>query len=353
MTWNAKIINHRNEKRIAVYFEKSADLIARMKKLTGARWSSTLKVWHLPYCEEYSKKFKIVPTVENFNPYHQLSDDNKLALKRYIETMQLMGYSPNTIRTYQNELIQFMSVLKNYSIDSCNPEKIRSYMLYCINELKLSENTLHSRLNALKFYYEKVKGDNKFFVEIPRPKKHSQLPKVIHQDDLKKVFEQAKNLKHNTLLKLSYGLGMRVSEIVNLKITDIDSKNMQVLISRAKGKKERYVNLPESILEQLREYFKTFKPKEYLFEGQFGGAYSVRSAQQVFNDCFKKAGVNKRVSFHSLRHSYATHLLENGTDIRFIQDLLGHKDIKTTLIYTNVSDRSLKKIKSPLDNFDF
>ena len=354
MTWSAQIITHRNQKRIAVYFKKDANLIVRIKKLSGAKWSNTLKVWHLPYCAEYLQRFKIEPTIApTYNPNHQISEENKKALERYIETLQLKGYSPNTIRTYQNELIQFLSILKKYSINNCNPEKVRSYMLYCIKELRLSENTLHSRLNALKFYFEKVKGEERFFIEIPRPKKQSKLPKVIHQEDLKKMFEQAKNIKHNTILKLSYGLGLRVSEIINLKITDIDSKNMQVFIEQAKGKKDRYVNLPESILTQLRIYFVQYKPTKYLFEGQYGGKYSARSAQQIFRNALKTAGINKIASFHSLRHSYATHLLENGTDIRFIQDLLGHKDIKTTLIYTNVSDRSLKKIKSPLDNFDF
>ena len=152
------------------------------------------------------------------------------------------------------------------------------------------------------------------------------------------------------MLKLCYGMGLRVSEIVNLKIQHIDSKNMQVFIERAKGKKDRYVNLPETILEQLRMYFKEYKPKEYLFEGQYGGQYSARSVQLVFKNAMKGAKINKSVGIHSLRHSFATHLLENGTDIRFIQELLGHKDIKTTLIYTQVSDKSIRKVKSPLDN---
>ena len=151
------------------------------------------------------------------------------------------------------------------------------------------------------------------------------------------------------MLKLCYGLGLRVSEIINLKITDIDSKSMQVLIERAKGKKDRYVNLPQSILEQVRYYFVEYKPKVYLFEGQYGGQYSSRSAQQVFKNALLKKKINKKLGIHSLRHSFATHLLEQGTDIRFIQELLGHSNIKTTLLYTEVSDKSIRKIVSPLD----
>lgn len=186
-------------------------------------------------------------------------------------------------------------------------------------------------------------------MDIPRPKKHSTLPKHISTRDVKKLFEMTTNLKHNTMLKMCYGMGLRVSEIVGLKVTHIDSGNMQVLIEKAKGKKDRYVNLPESILAQLREYFKEYRPKEYLFEGQYGGQYSTRSAQNVFKSALKKAGINKDAGIHTLRHSYATHLMEAGTDIGHIQKLLGHADIRTTLIYAKVTDRDTKKVKSPLD----
>lgn len=144
-------------------------------------------------------------------------------------------------------------------------------------------------------------------------------------------------------------MGLRVGEVVNLKVTDIDSKAMQVFIERAKGKKDRYANLPQSILEQLRAYYQAYKPCKYLFEGQYGEQYSTRSVQQVFKNAMLKAKINKDIGIHGLRHSFATHLLENGTDIKFIQELLGHNDIKTTLRYTHVSRQSLKNVKSPLD----
>ena len=211
---------------------------------------------------------------------------------------------------------------------------------------------MHSRINAVKFYFEQVLKREKFFFEILRPKKPSILPKVINAQDIKKLFDVTTNLKHNTMLKLCYGMGLRVSEIVNLKITDTDSKNMQVFIERAKGKKDRYANLPLSILEQLRLYFKEYRPKKYLFEGQYGDKYSVRSAKQVFKDALTKAKINKDVGIHGLRHSFATHLLEAGTDVTFIQQLLGHNDLKTTLRYTHVSTKNLKNIKSPLDSME-
>lgn len=274
---------------------------------------------------------------------------NQPALEKFIETLQLKAYSKNTINTYRNEFSQLLQIIKAKNVDELDAEKLRSYFLYCIKTLKLSENTIHSRLNAVKFYYEQVLHREKFFFDIPRPKKPSILPKVINAKDIKKLFAVTTNLKHNTMLKLCYGLGLRVSEIVNLKITDIDSKNMQVFIERAKGKKDRYANLPESILEQLRAYFREYRPKIYLFEGQAGGQYTTRTCQKVFSDALKKAGINKEIGIHGLRHSFATHLLEAGTDISFIQQLLGHNDIKTTLRYTHVSQQTLKNIKSPLD----
>ena len=265
------------------------------------------------------------------------------------ELLKLKGYSSSTIKTYRNEFAQFLAALKNNPVDNCDSQKVRSYMLYCYEHLKLTENTLHSRLNALKFYFEQVLHREKFFVDIPRPKKRSQLPKTIHASDIKKMFDVTINLKHNTMLKLCYGMGLRLSEIINLKITDIDSKNMQVFIEKGKGKKDRYVNLPQSILEQLRMYYKKYRPKKYLFEGQNCEQYSTRSVQKVFKNALQKAGINKQVGIHSLRHSYATHLLEQGTDIRFIQELLGHNNIKTTLIYTDVTNNSIRNITSPLD----
>jgi site-specific recombinase XerD len=344
---------HRDKHIILIRFDKDEELIARVKKLKGVRWSSTLKAWYVPDVAEYRKRFGLAETKENEEIKRieeKIHPVNRVAFVRMVDQLKLKSYSANTIKTYRNEFVMFLLVLKSHSVDDCDAEKIRSYMLYCTKTLQLSENSLHSRLNALKFYFEQVLHREKFFYDIPRPKKPSKLPKTINNKDIKKLLDKTENLKHNTMLKLCYGMGLRVSEIVNLKISDIDSKNMQVFIERAKGKKDRYVNLPESILDQLRRYFREERPKYYLFEGQYGGKYSIRSVQQIFKNALKKANIIKPVGIHSLRHSFATHLLESGTDIRFIQELLGHNDIKTTLIYTQVSNNSVRKIKSPLDN---
>jgi len=340
------------EERNVIFLRFPFDPIlnSQAKLLPGIKWSNRQKSWYVLDNTHYRQLFGLPLKDPSKYALTSISDVNQPALERFIETIRLKGYSPNTEKTYRNEFAQLLQLLENVHVDTLDPERIRSYMLYCTTELKLSEAHLHSRLNAVKFYFEKVLKKESFFVDIPRPKKHSTLPKHISQRDVKKLFECTKNLKHNTILKLCYGMGLRVSEIIGLKISDIDSGNMQVLIERGKGKKDRYANLPESLLEQLRQYFKEYCPKQYLFEGQYGGQYSVRSAQNVFKAALKKANINKDAGIHSLRHSYATHLMEAGTDIGHIQKLLGHANITTTLIYAQVTNRDTKKVKSPLDN---
>jgi len=321
-------------------------------KFSTAKWSMREKCWYLPDTISIRKNIGMTPKTEMgkavINKIHPV---NLPALKRMHETLLLKAYSPNTIRTYCIEFSQLLYLLKDVPVDSLTPERLRSYFLYCVTELKLSENIIHSRMNSIKFYFEQVLHREKvFFEEIPRPKKKSSLPKVISKTDIAKLFAQVENPKHLLILKLCYGMGLRVSEIVNLKITDIDSKRMLVQIEAAKGKKDRYVTLPSSILEDLRNYYRAYRPKVYLFEGQYGGQYAIRSVQTVFKNAMQKAKINKSVGIHGLRHSYATHLLEAGTDMHFIQKLLGHKDIKTTEIYAKVSNRQLGNIKSPLDD---
>jgi site-specific recombinase XerD len=342
-----------NIKKVAVIFilfKYDVKLLSEVKKIVGVRWSKEYRSWYVRDNNFFREKFglPLLKLVHKPMP-SDLAKEYQDAFRKYIETLELRAYSINTIKTYSNEFLQFLSAIKSVSLIDIDENRLREYLLYCINTLKLSENTVHSRINAIKFYYEQVLKIPKLFIDIPRPKKPSILPQVINGKDLQKIFEVTTNKKHNTMLKLCYGMGLRVSEIIGLKITDIDSTNMQVFISRAKGKKDRYVNLPESILDQMRDYFRVYRPKLYLFEGQYGGMYSVRSAQKVFTDAMSKAKINKKVGIHGLRHSYATHLLEAGTDISYIQQLLGHKDIKTTLRYTHVSKKTIRNVKSPLD----
>jgi len=344
-------LGERNDKKVIfIRFEKNPILIAEIKALKDSKWDWNLLAWYVPDTADYRKLFNL-PEDFAIGKYvlSKISEVNQREIQRMIHQLKLKGYSPNTIRSYVSEFAQYLYYLKNLSANKCGENEVRNYLIFCIEDLRLTENSLHSRINAVKFYYEKVLLQDRIFLEIPRPKKQSKLPKALNTYEVKRIFDVTENLKHNTMLKLCYGMGLRVSEILNLKVSNVDSQTMRVHIERGKGKKDRYVNLPESILEQLRAYYLEYKPKVYLFEGLHGGQYSSRTIQEVFKKALEKARITKKVGIHSLRHSFATHLLESGTDIRFIQELLGHNDIKTTFVYTHVSDKSIRKIISPLD----
>jgi integrase/recombinase XerD len=282
----------------------------------------------------------------------KLSKENLEALQRFIEQLKLKAYSTATIKTYRNEFLQLLQLLEKKPVNDLTTDELRRYFIYCFEKLKLTENTLHSRINAIKFYYEQVLKRDKFFWEIPRPKKKTELPKMFSQDEVAAIINNTTNKKHKVMLMLAYSAGLRVSEVISLRTIDIDSKRMTIMIKQAKGKKDRYAALSPVLLIMLREYAKECKPdkKGYLFEGaQKGTAYSSRSMQEVLQAAKKKAGVLKPGSIHSLRHSFATHLVERGTDISMIQKLLGHNSIKTTLRYLHTSNKDLLKIVSPLE----
>ena len=175
---------------------------------------------------------------------------------------------------------------------------------------------------------------------------------VLSEEEVVRILKNVENLKHKAILMMIYSAGLRISECVNLKIKDIDSVRMQVRVEQAKGKKDRYTLLSTKALIVLRQYFTKYKPKLYLFEGQFGEQYSARSIQAVFQEAVKKAGILKRVTVHSLRHSFATHMLENGTNLRYIQSLLGHSNSKTTEVYTHITTKGFEQLKSPMDGLD-
>lgn len=385
-TVTLKAFIHRNQECIGIYFTGTKELNTALRKLPGIKWSQTNKCWWLPLnkgnmaaitkavdsiavinssnLKTYLEKKKLVtgtlPKLTNTStsskpplpnaPVYMLGKENLQTLEQFMQQLKLKAYSPSTIRTYRNEFLQLLQLLKTTPVDKLTEADIKRYMVYAMEKEGISENTAHSRLNALKFYFEQVLGREKFFWEIPRPKKKQQLPKVISEEKILAGLLDIKNIKHRTILLLAYSAGLRVSEVTSLRVTDINSDRMQINVNEAKGKKDRVVTLSPAILELLREYYKLYKPKTWLFEGQYSGEhYSSRSAQQIFKEAYKKLGLPPQCSFHSLRHSYATHLLENGTDITYIQKLLGHNDINTTLRYTQVSNRDISKIESPLD----
>jgi integrase/recombinase XerD len=278
---------------------------------------------------------------------------NSHVLPNLRQHLILKDYSKNTIRTYLGEMLQFLQTIKGVPADSMGTDRIKKYLAYCFEVAGLKEATVHSRINALKCYYEQVLKREKFFYDIPRPKKHLQLPKVLSEKEIGRLFRSIPNIKHKAILFTAYSAGLRVSEVVHLKISDIDSVRMQIFVENSKGKKDRYVGLGVLLLDVLRAYLQhcSPRPKIYLFENPFqpGEAYSVRAAQKVFQHAKEQSGIIKQVGIHSLRHSFATHLLEKGIDIRYIKDILGHFSIKTTERYLHVKKELLINIPNPLD----
>ncbi|MFO0266562.1 MAG: tyrosine-type recombinase/integrase [Cyclobacteriaceae bacterium] len=340
---------HRNQSVIFIRFPFDDNENTRIKKWPDVRWSQTQRAWYVPDTLANRKKLGLL-SHSGKEAYHRIDPINQPALDSLLQTLTLKGYSANTTKVYRQEFIQLLALLDTKPVSTLTVDELKRYFAYCLNHLKLSEHTLHSRINAVKFYFEQVLQRDKFLFRIPRPKKPLLLPKVISEKKILNGLLSVRNLKHKAMLFTAYSAGLRVSEVVMLKVTDIDSDRMQIRVAAAKGKKDRMVTLARATLLILREYVREYKPKKYLFEGQnCGEPYSTRSAQSVFNRVFKKMALPPTISFHSLRHSYATHLLENGTDIRYIQELLGHNDIKTTLRYTHVSNKELGKIESPLD----
>ena len=388
-TVTLKAFVHHNKECIGIFFSANASLNTAVKKIPQIKWSKTNKCWYLPLSKEsytvianaignratietsnlkhyLEKKNKITaglaPPKENVKqakiilptaPVWQTGTDNLTALEQFVQQLKLKAYSPSTIRTYRNEFLQLLQLLKHKPVNKLTADDLKRYMVYAMEKEGISENTAHSRLNALKFYFEQVLGKEKFFWEIPRPKKQMILPKLLNETEIRRLFNALTNKKHKAMLFTAYSAGLRVSEIVQLKIADIDSKRMQILIEQGKGKKDRYVNLSPILLDILRSYAGSYKPKPqyYLFESEATGqAYPTRTVQQVFTNAKNKAGIKKEVGIHSLRHSFATHLLDKGTDIKYIKDLLGHFSIKTTERYLHVSKKQLVNIISPFDD---
>ena len=269
--------------------------------------------------------------------------------EKYKKKLKLKRYSSNTQRNYQKAFQYFVSNFSDRDIDKLSKSEIQEYLFDQI-EKGLSPSLQNQYINAIKFYYEKVLGRKKEIYDLPRPRREHKLPTVLSEEEIILILNQVSNLKHKSILYLIYSSGIRVSELVNLKITDIDSNRNLILIRNSKGKKDRTTLLSQALLELLRKYYLKYKPKDYLFEGQKGGKYSTRSVQNILKMALSKSGIKKHATVHTLRHSFATHLLERGTDLRYIQELLGHSNSKTTEIYTHITKRGLDKIVSPLDN---
>jgi len=273
-------------------------------------------------------------------------NDEQLVLFRKI--LNIRNYSESTISSYNNALIQFKKW--NYREHYLDKDLLFKYVEH-LRAFDKSYSHIKNSIMALKLFSELVLGKilkNDYLIGI---KRKSSLPDVLSIEEVKQVLDSIDNIKHKAIISLIYSCGLRISECINLKIADIDSKRMLIKIVQGKGKKDRLVQLSPKLLELLRNYYKQYHPKEHLFQGQFKDEYSAKSIQNLLKKALQKCGIAKKITVHSLRHSFATHLIEQGTDIRIVQEILGHKDIRTTQIYTHISSASISKVNNPFDSF--
>jgi integrase/recombinase XerD len=269
-------------------------------------------------------------------------------LESYQNTLIQKRYSGSTYATYTSYFAAFANHF-SYDINNLQVHEINQYLVELLKTKPISSSQQNQHINAIKFYYEKVLGREKQYYAVLRPKRQQTLPKVLSKNEITKVLTVISNNKHRMIISILYSGGLRKAELLNLKLNDIQSDRGLLRINGGKGKKDRFTILSKLLIKQLREYYLEYRPKTFLFEGQSGGKYSGERVSKLLHNAVHKAGINRRVTPHMLRHSFATHLLEQGTDLQYIQELLGHSSSKTTEIYTHVSNKNLQNIVNPID----
>ena len=260
--------------------------------------------------------------------------------------LKIRNYSTKTIKSYLYGLKEYFS-FKKHGFENLDIDNIKDFLLYS-QKKGVSAQTRNLFLNAIKFFYRNVIKTNEK-IDIQSAKKNKSLPVVLSRNEIEKTLEITKNTKHKLLLSLAYGAGLRVSEVINLRVKDVDFGELIIHLKQAKGKKDRITVFPEKLKADLQNLIAGKEKDDFVFASERGGKLTTRTAQKIFENSLKKAGIKKDATFHSLRHSFATHLLENGVDVRYVQELLGHQNIRTTQRYTQVTNPKLKNIKSPLD----
>jgi len=353
-----------DSKKIILKFPFAREHVAKIKTLPLYFWDKDKKYWTFPYTpsikeeiETYFKEFgftiysNFIVTKNKENKEKKNYSNDRRIPKEYLDKLVIKRYSENTQRTYKVAFLDFINYYKTKKLEEITEQDIKEYLMYLVEKRKVSSSFQNQVINAIKFYFEKVLGWKKLpYVTIDRPFKEKMLPNVLSEEEVMRIINSVNNIKHKAILLTIYSAGLRISESTNLKIADIDSSRKAIIIKGGKGKKDRNSLLSEKLLLYLRKYFKLYKPKVWLFEGQNGEQYSESSIQQIFRRACNDAKIMKRATVHTLRHSFATHLLERGTDLRYIQVLLGHSSSKTTEIYTHITHKGMEQIKSPLDN---
>ena len=361
-------------KFIGLKYYPNPTVDAIVGSLNNVKWSDTYSMNYIPNNKEnldtVFKLFKGVAWINsghffNNKPIHIggdsasldsfrqriVTNDYRTCPEEFFRKLEIKKYSLSTAKTYISFFEKFINYYRDKSLSSIDENDIRNYLQELVKEGR-SHSYLNQAVNSVKFYYEVVMGMPNRFYSIERPRPEHKLPKVISQEEVADLIKNTSNLKHKCIISLLYSAGLRRGELLNLKTEDIDSKRMLIYVNAAKGKRDRVTILSKHVLELLREYFKEYRPKKYLFEGIEGQLYSGTSVVAVIKKAAIKAKIKKTVTPHMLRHSFATHLLENGADLRYIQNLMGHSSSKTTEIYTQVTIKHIKGIKSPFDSLN-
>ena len=371
---------HKAENVLLIKFPYHFNLITVVKKIEAVQWSETLKCWYVSNNPENLKQifsvFKGLAWVdakelfennERIEPAKTkpggiikrelLSEKVNAQIIEKMNSLKLFmksrRYSESTIKTYVASLEKFFRFYNDKQAEEISNSDITKFNNEFILANNYSATVQNQVVNALKLFY-KITEHRKINIEqIERPKRAKTLPNVLSKEEITSILTASSNIKHRAMLSVIYACGLRRSELLNLKPADIDSNRNLLIIRKAKGMKDRVVPLSDKIISMLRDYYKAYKPEHWLFEGwKKGEKYSEESLAKVLKNAVNLTNIHKPVTLHWLRHSYATHLLENGTDLRYIQEILGHKSSKTTEIYTHVSNKSLQKIKSPFDDLD-
>lgn len=359
-----------DRKHIGLQFKSDKVVQALVEKLPGVSWNEEYGIYHIPnnksnlgilfstfrgevwingnyFFENNAGLNEERPNNISWYRNRALKEGFKRCPDEYLDKLELRKYAENTVKTYVHHFETFINHYPNLRPDAITENEIRHYLQKLSREGR-STSYLNQAVNSIKFYFEVVMGMPNRFYEIERPMQRKQLPKVLSKSEILSLIENTNNLKHRCIVSLLYSAGLRRSELLDLKLEDIDSKRMLITIKAAKGNKDRMTVLSPTLLNNLRNYFKEYRSKNYLFEGPGQRAYTASSVLKLISMAVKRAGIYKKVTPHMLRHSFATHLLEDGTDIRHIQLLLGHSSTKTTEIYTHVAETSFNGIKDLL-----
>ncbi|HAF29510.1 MAG TPA: integrase [Bacteroidales bacterium] len=369
-TIRLKQSTHNKNKVIKLIFGFDKELIDIVRKVPDSAWSKTMNCWYIPYRTDYRnfllkfidekhfvksgreiKKMSIeTPTDEKIEVKINKSEIWLNQFKQYLENKR---YSKSTIDNYLSHVNHLLTYFRGENPEDLTNEDINKYVHDYIIRGQRSSSFQNVAVSALKKFFNIVQNVYIDIDDFERPKEGRNLPSVLNQKEVKKLLDSVTNIKHRLILSIIYSSGLRLGESVNIKLSDLDTRRKLIFIRQAKGKKDRYSLLAENIIPLLKLYYTVYKPKVWLFENEKGGQYSAASVQKIFHKAKEKAKIKRYGGVHTLRHSFATHLLDKGTDLRYIQELLGHRSSKTTEIYTHVTKRDIGRIISPLDQLDF